>query len=355
MTDKNLTEPNIFEFATKELSQDAFLCWLISWADEKYKETNEELHNFAIKFINKLVGRNDLVFNKVEKQVLNIDILLTLKNKTGEDFIVIIEDKTTTYDHVEQLKRYKEIIDWIENKNNIYLVYIQTGWESQIEHDYLKVWGLEDVYSFFESHPNHYLINQWFMTFKEKYYTIKECKKLFKEKKYKQSFEMNAGCFLSSLTSSIVNETNYKKSYWHKALPSKPIHICLYEKYTSAIDGYSIHHGIYLMFTEDSFKFVVKQHLFEAGIDCKETFMGQKNNGIRKMSFIADNELPSKVKEAKKVLRDKVLESKNWEDKSNENKVIIVQKVCDYSDDFIEKILEESKSIDKLIEIIKST
>ena len=30
--------PNIFEIATKELSQDAFITWLLQYADEKYKE-----------------------------------------------------------------------------------------------------------------------------------------------------------------------------------------------------------------------------------------------------------------------------------------------------------------------------
>jgi len=27
------TTPNLFRFATSELSQDAFICWLASWAD----------------------------------------------------------------------------------------------------------------------------------------------------------------------------------------------------------------------------------------------------------------------------------------------------------------------------------
>nr|WP_260390277.1 hypothetical protein [Ornithobacterium rhinotracheale] len=33
-------KPNLFQYATSELSQDAFLCWLIAWADarEKWKQ-----------------------------------------------------------------------------------------------------------------------------------------------------------------------------------------------------------------------------------------------------------------------------------------------------------------------------
>lgn len=29
--------PNIFTYATSELSQNAFIAWLLSWADAKYK------------------------------------------------------------------------------------------------------------------------------------------------------------------------------------------------------------------------------------------------------------------------------------------------------------------------------
>jgi hypothetical protein len=32
--------PNLFQFATKELSQDAFICWLLAWADENCKQKN---------------------------------------------------------------------------------------------------------------------------------------------------------------------------------------------------------------------------------------------------------------------------------------------------------------------------
>ena len=31
------SKPNLFKYAVSELTQDAFLCWLLEWADEKYK------------------------------------------------------------------------------------------------------------------------------------------------------------------------------------------------------------------------------------------------------------------------------------------------------------------------------
>jgi len=30
-----MIKPNLFKFATSELSQDAFICWLLSWANEE--------------------------------------------------------------------------------------------------------------------------------------------------------------------------------------------------------------------------------------------------------------------------------------------------------------------------------
>ena len=37
-------KPNLFEFATKELSQDAFICWLLTWAHPRHRTDDEVLH-----------------------------------------------------------------------------------------------------------------------------------------------------------------------------------------------------------------------------------------------------------------------------------------------------------------------
>ena len=36
-----MNKPNLFEIGTKELAQDAFLTWLISYADNQYMEHKE--------------------------------------------------------------------------------------------------------------------------------------------------------------------------------------------------------------------------------------------------------------------------------------------------------------------------
>jgi hypothetical protein len=45
--------PNLFDFATSELSQDAFICWLASWADPSYRDDDEALH--ATAFLDRLL------------------------------------------------------------------------------------------------------------------------------------------------------------------------------------------------------------------------------------------------------------------------------------------------------------
>lgn len=52
--------PNIFDHATSELSQDAFLCWLISWADPEHKAADPELHEVARDFVRKLFQKAEV-------------------------------------------------------------------------------------------------------------------------------------------------------------------------------------------------------------------------------------------------------------------------------------------------------
>jgi hypothetical protein len=47
-----MKKPNIFKYATSELSQDSIICWLLEWAKEKNKTIDEQMHNVGIAFIN---------------------------------------------------------------------------------------------------------------------------------------------------------------------------------------------------------------------------------------------------------------------------------------------------------------
>lgn len=121
---------NIFNFATSELSQDAFICWLCNWVnfdDNSLSEDEKKLKSLAIEFIEKMIGEKleDRKVN-IKRQYQKIDVLLEIQNKTEfitneneknpvvdipvVDIYVIIEDKVGTSLHSDQQKTYRNLI-----------------------------------------------------------------------------------------------------------------------------------------------------------------------------------------------------------------------------------------------------
>lgn len=131
MKKNNFIKPNIFDFATKELSQDAFIAWLLSWAEPVYAETNKDLHECSKKLIEKLCSEriNEINKIKVTLQFKNIDILVEI----NDSILLLIEDKTTSEEHNSQLIRYVDLLKnekKFENHKKDY-VYFKTGNESR--------------------------------------------------------------------------------------------------------------------------------------------------------------------------------------------------------------------------------
>ena len=118
--------PNIFDFATSELSQDALFCWLIQWADTKYKVVDEQLHNIGQDFLSLLCGKKvDINSVTVRKQWNNIDIGVIINDK----LFLVIEDKTETTIHDNQLARYKQEVERNTELTfeDFYFAYVKTG------------------------------------------------------------------------------------------------------------------------------------------------------------------------------------------------------------------------------------
>ena len=123
-------KPNLFNFATSELSQDAFLCWLISWAKPDCKNEDEKLHAVANKFIDMLAGDTkvgDIKELYVTKQEKRVDVLVKIENVAGAKFIILIEDKVAAGQHGDQLERYKESIKNEYPEQELILIYLKTG------------------------------------------------------------------------------------------------------------------------------------------------------------------------------------------------------------------------------------
>lgn len=133
------TRPNLFHFATSELSQDAVLCWMLSWAKPEHQVASAALHELGVGFLGlifKKAGRTPPpVFSSVEvrRQAGHIDVLCLIDGTTA----ILIEDKTRSKQHSEQLPRYVAHVSatYGVSVQNIIPVYIQTGGQS----DYREV------------------------------------------------------------------------------------------------------------------------------------------------------------------------------------------------------------------------
>lgn len=123
---------NIFYYATSELSQDAFICWLCSFAFDD--NTDTVLHNCAkqllVMFVPDLSG-TDFTLLKIERQVEHIDILLTL-SVDGKCWKIIIEDKVFTREHNNQLMCYRTQIETKFPDCVVKGVYYKTGFQSDL-------------------------------------------------------------------------------------------------------------------------------------------------------------------------------------------------------------------------------
>ena len=128
--------PNIFDIATKELNQDAFITWLLQFADNKYQLVDQQLNNCAKTFVTQLIQKQIPDFNEDISKVVagrqweNIDVWAEINDK----FLIIIEDKTDTSHHSNQLQRYKEKSEkWCitNNYEKPICVYLKTGNESK--------------------------------------------------------------------------------------------------------------------------------------------------------------------------------------------------------------------------------
>ncbi|MBQ2740633.1 MAG: hypothetical protein IJF39_03310 [Clostridia bacterium] len=153
---------NLFDYATKELSQDAFLRWLF----ENYNCKNEKVRQVCRRLFNKFTS-DELDFSKIENlttmaqwKYIDISIWFTIDNKK---YLIVIEDKTTSEEHW-QLSNYNKKIEehnrWlIGNKENpiekVYKVFYKTAEILKEEKDrikeaqWLNIFDIKEIHSIF--------------------------------------------------------------------------------------------------------------------------------------------------------------------------------------------------------------
>ena len=135
--------PNIFSFATSELSQDAILAWILSWANPSMREQDPSLNNIAVTLLQRMLGvDSSFTIHSVNVgcQWQKIDIWA----EVNDDIFLIIEDKTDTSVHDNQLERYREIAnDHYKGERRVLGVYVKTGNEPKSIIDQIKKTGYE--------------------------------------------------------------------------------------------------------------------------------------------------------------------------------------------------------------------
>ena len=141
-------ENNLFDFATKELSQDAFIAWLVNWINVQ-ESTDEELkamQSVARKFLQEILaqesveeklGQRIIAANIKELQDLilqykGIDVFITFKYEQQE-YAIIIEDKKLTSEHHRQIENYENKIKKEKQDTNVITVYYKMIDEHSIE------------------------------------------------------------------------------------------------------------------------------------------------------------------------------------------------------------------------------
>lgn len=113
---------NIFEFATRELSQDAFLRWLLENYDDP--ELQDATGNLLKEFCE--IDIQDIKDVNTTAQWCNIDISVWITLKDGSKTALFIEDKTYSEEH-NQLDNYDNHINWCENEYaRIYKIFYKT-------------------------------------------------------------------------------------------------------------------------------------------------------------------------------------------------------------------------------------
>ena len=127
-------ENRLFKFATKELSQDAFISWCINWfnykEDVKGNKNKEKLCKMSAEILNKILSSKKISVKDIGKvdivrQFENIDILVVVTLKNLEQYLIIIEDKVSASlsNHQRKDLYVTKLINALENnKEKQYLL-----------------------------------------------------------------------------------------------------------------------------------------------------------------------------------------------------------------------------------------
>ena len=171
-------KPSLFAFATKELSQDAFFCWLLSWSINEYE--NNPLNIVSNRIIEFIVDKNISIEKiDIQRQKGNIDFYIRINEK----IIIVFEDKIKTNFHNNQLEKYKNIIsEWFPN-DEPFFVYIKSDLvfpneRQEVEDNGFKVIDIYKIFSLLQHNIKNDIYMDYFNYIENKINRYKNFEKI---------------------------------------------------------------------------------------------------------------------------------------------------------------------------------
>ncbi len=125
-----LPSTRLFSYATSELSQDAFICWLLACADPRIETTDPALRACGVTLIEAFFVLHKITCPEIEtitvrKQDNRIDVLCII----NQTYAILIEDKTNADASSGQLQRHLETVERHEEiyRDDVLPIHCKTG------------------------------------------------------------------------------------------------------------------------------------------------------------------------------------------------------------------------------------
>lgn len=149
----NMISHNLFHYATSELSQDAFFCWLLSYSSRDGKTLDYDMFSLSQKFLKEMLGKKDqleyfVTDIRTQKIVLlnkgkgRLDIFLTIeKSINKEKLYLIIEDKVNSLEHHQIYPYYQAVLNedrTLYNNDNLFISFVKSGYMNKWERNAVK-------------------------------------------------------------------------------------------------------------------------------------------------------------------------------------------------------------------------
>ena len=134
------TKTNIFFYAPKELTTDAFLVWLLYFLDSEETYKAEKQTFFDSLILKKEDSGRTVCGIELKRQENNVDVLLTFRfEDSDEQQTVLFEDKTWSMPHSGQLARYKEMYPDCYRYFYYKLAYVNSQEKQEVSHEQYEI------------------------------------------------------------------------------------------------------------------------------------------------------------------------------------------------------------------------